>query len=164
MTEAQVTYHTLTESLLKDMISIIIKQQIANTYSDYMTVENNTVADPQVDQLLANFNQPKDVSRDIFGQDKTKLKTNETSRYFSCENCGQKEKDLSGENMVEFHYKTNFGMSFEIAMYNINPLKDPIGWYMFQDQLWTSATYLQQTFFTTATNKINLQHTKNTWI
>lgn len=72
------------------MISKIIKQQIINTYSDYKMMENNTVADPQVDQLLVNFNQLTDVNKDIFGQDKTKLKTNETSRYFSCENCGRK--------------------------------------------------------------------------
>lgn len=55
-----------------------------------MIIESTTVADPQVDQLLANFNQLKDINKDIFGQDKTKLKANETSRYFSCENCGRK--------------------------------------------------------------------------
>ncbi|CAD1811089.1 Sgf11 (transcriptional regulation protein) family protein [Candida parapsilosis] len=90
MTEAPVTVGTLTESLFNDMISKLIKQQIVNTYSDYMIIESTTVADPQVDQLLANFNQSKDINKDIFGQDKTKLKANETSRYFSCENCGRK--------------------------------------------------------------------------
>ncbi|KAI5969801.1 SGF11 [Candida margitis] len=72
------------------MIAKIIKQQVVNTYSDYMTVEKITISDPQIDQLLTNFNQSKDINKDIFGQDKTKLKTSETSRYFSCENCGRK--------------------------------------------------------------------------
>lgn len=28
-------------------------------------------------------------NKDIYGQDKTKLKTSETSRYFECGNCGR---------------------------------------------------------------------------
>lgn len=46
-----------------------------------------TVNGEEVDVVV---NKAMNSNRDIYGQEKTKLKTAETSRYFQCDNCGRK--------------------------------------------------------------------------
>lgn len=38
------------------------------------------------------------ATTDIFNQDKTKLKSNDTNRYFTCENCG---RNISGGRFAQ---------------------------------------------------------------
>lgn len=49
------------------------------------------------DQLKLLIDEHKPVT-DIYGQDKTKLKTNDGVKYFNCENCG---RNISGGRFAQ---------------------------------------------------------------
>ncbi|CAI5758135.1 unnamed protein product [Candida verbasci] len=87
MTESGITYDNLAASLLNDMINNIIKNEVLLNLSNHLSIEK------QIGDNKENNNfkfQETDSSKDIYGQDKMKLKTVESGRYFSCENCGRK--------------------------------------------------------------------------
>lgn len=73
--------------MFQDMIENAIRQQTLNKMSRYRCL-----------QSISNTKEPVGVfinleltsSKDIYGQDKQKLKTAESSRYFECDNCGRK--------------------------------------------------------------------------
>lgn len=79
------------ESLLKDMVENIVKQQtltnMANIYSIQQTID---VGEKGSAAYTAFTNTSIGSTKDIFGQDKQKLKTSDSSRYFNCDNCGRK--------------------------------------------------------------------------
>ncbi|KAK6465706.1 hypothetical protein DFJ63DRAFT_333125 [Scheffersomyces coipomensis] len=88
MTEQSITFD-VAESLFEDMISIIIRQQTLQALTNHISRTQQTSSIPTAQTYTKEFNQ-RDPNKDIFGQDKIKLKTSETSRYFPCENCGRK--------------------------------------------------------------------------
>ncbi|ODV79224.1 SAGA-associated factor 11 [Suhomyces tanzawaensis NRRL Y-17324] len=86
MTDQPITFQVVAESLLKDMLENIVRQHtlvnIANRISIQKTV--GSANGSSFSNTLVGSN------RDIFGQDKQKLKSTETARYFQCENCSRK--------------------------------------------------------------------------
>lgn len=67
------------------MITNLIRQASLNSISRYRTLQQSVEGkynDP-LPQAKASAN------KDIFGNDKAKLKNSETSRYFDCGNCGR---------------------------------------------------------------------------
>lgn len=65
------------------MLENIIRQQALASLSRHLSLQKTVGDDSTI-----KFSQ--DPNKDIFGQDKAKLKSNDTSRYFECENCGRK--------------------------------------------------------------------------
>lgn len=65
------------------MLENIIRQQTLSSLSRHLSGQH-TVGD----ESTINFSQ--DPNKDIFGQDKSKLKSMDSSRYFVCENCRRK--------------------------------------------------------------------------
>lgn len=62
----------------------LIRQVSLNSISRYKTLQQcveGKYTDPNPSLRASN--------RDIFGNDRTKLKNSETSRYFDCGNCGR---------------------------------------------------------------------------
>ncbi|CAK9439184.1 uncharacterized protein LODBEIA_P34080 [Lodderomyces beijingensis] len=89
MTDSEITYRSLAESLLQDMIRNQIRTQTLINYTNERAMQTQTVPSAETDSVVKQLN-ATDPTKDIFGQDKSKLKAAESSRYFSCENCGRK--------------------------------------------------------------------------
>ncbi|WLF79850.1 SAGA-associated factor [Lodderomyces elongisporus] len=89
MANENVTYGMVANSLLDDMINNIIRNQVVTHFADHACMAQATVSIPELDKLATNL-QSADTNKDIFGQDRSKLKGIEASRYFSCDNCGRK--------------------------------------------------------------------------
>ncbi|KAK6204761.1 uncharacterized protein RJT21DRAFT_123989 [Scheffersomyces amazonensis] len=85
MTDSEhgITFDKMAESLYEDMITIILRQQTLQAWTNHISREQMT-DDANSDKMVnpAIFNRT-DTSKDIYGQDKVKLKTSETSRYFA---------------------------------------------------------------------------------
>lgn len=67
------------------MITNLIRQASLNSISRYRTLQQ-CVEGKYVDSLPSAR---AGGNRDIFGNDKAKLKNSEASRYFECGNCGR---------------------------------------------------------------------------
>lgn len=65
----------------------IIRQVTLNNISKYKSMQE-TLGENLPEKVITNVDLAS--SKDIYGQDKLKLKSSETSRYFECENCGRK--------------------------------------------------------------------------
>ncbi|QEL58187.1 hypothetical protein SBP28_000195 [Candidozyma auris] len=85
MTSSALTVQSLAESICDDMMTNIIRQVTLNTVSRYRTLQQCV----EGDYLDAISPTRSTGNRDIFGNDKTKLKNSETSRYFECGKCGR---------------------------------------------------------------------------
>lgn len=83
--EGQRLLTTQAESLYEDMISNIVRQVSLSNISRFRTLKGY-VGDEYSDSVI---NYLFNSSKDIYGQDKLKLKNSETSRYFDCANCGR---------------------------------------------------------------------------
>lgn len=68
------------------MITVLIKQQTLSDLARHRLLQDTVDTKGPV----STVSNPHINSKDIYGQDKTKLKTSETSRYFQCDNCGRK--------------------------------------------------------------------------
>ncbi|KAK6459566.1 uncharacterized protein RJT20DRAFT_17064 [Scheffersomyces xylosifermentans] len=89
MTEQAITFQVVAESVLKDIVDNIVRQQTLATFANHVSIQQQTKGNHESNvPVISNFEIGS--TKDIFGQDKTKLKTSEASRYFSCENCGRK--------------------------------------------------------------------------
>lgn len=81
------------ESLLQDMLDNILRQQTLASVSRYRSLKStlgeNEKESVFIDDIMSS-------SKDIYGQDKQKLKVSETSKYFQCENCG---RSIAGEGL-----------------------------------------------------------------
>ncbi|RCK58233.1 SAGA-associated factor 11 [Candida viswanathii] len=67
MTDSPITYQTLAESILDDLLNNIIKQTTLSSLT-------NRIPAP---------------SKEFIEQDKVKMKQAETSKYWACNNCGR---------------------------------------------------------------------------
>lgn len=67
------------------MVANIIRQVSLSNVSRYRTVCD--FVDGEYENVVTNSQYSS--NKDIFGQNKTKLKSSETSRYFDCGNCGR---------------------------------------------------------------------------
>ncbi|KAG2736007.1 hypothetical protein G9P44_000097 [Scheffersomyces stipitis] len=89
MTEQPITLDLVAESLLKDIVDNIVRKQTLSSFARHVSVQSQTLGNHDTNvPVISNF--AVGSNKDIFNQDKTKLKTSEASRYFSCENCGRK--------------------------------------------------------------------------
>lgn len=68
------------------MLDNILKQQTLASVSRYRSLKS-TLGENQKESVF--INDAISSSKDIYGQDKQKLKMSETSKYFQCENCGR---------------------------------------------------------------------------
>ncbi|RCK64344.1 SAGA-associated factor 11 [Candida viswanathii] len=68
MTDSPITYQTLAESILDDLLNNIIKQTTLNSLTNRI---------------------PAAPSKEFIEQDKVKMKQVETSKYWACNNCGR---------------------------------------------------------------------------
>ncbi|EGW31662.1 uncharacterized protein SPAPADRAFT_62278 [Spathaspora passalidarum NRRL Y-27907] len=87
MTEG-VTVQELAESIFDDLVLAIINQQTLTSYANHTSIKSQTARNEEQVQQITNLEEGSKL--DVYGQDKIKLKSAETSRYFSCENCGRK--------------------------------------------------------------------------
>ncbi|CUM67610.1 uncharacterized protein PRCAT00005310001 [Priceomyces carsonii] len=69
------------------MINNLIRQQILNNVARHQSIRE-TLGTDQVKSVILNTTVGS--NKDIYGQDKEKLKAAETSKYLQCENCGRK--------------------------------------------------------------------------
>lgn len=74
----------LAQSIFDDIMSNIVRQVSLSNISRYRTMDGYVEGDYK--DAVINYTLK---NKDIYGQDKTKLKTSETSRYFECGNCGR---------------------------------------------------------------------------
>lgn len=70
------------------MITSFVKQQALSTLSRFRLYHETIGESNDESDTITNTN--LNSNKDIYGQDKTKLKSSETSRYFQCENCARK--------------------------------------------------------------------------
>lgn len=68
------------------MLDNILRQQTLASVSRYRSLKE-TLGDNDKGSIL--ISDTVSSTKDIYGQDKQKLKTSETSKYFLCENCGR---------------------------------------------------------------------------
>ncbi|CAH2355974.1 SAGA-associated factor 11 [[Candida] railenensis] len=88
MTEQPVTLQVLVSRFGDEhLIDNIVRQQTLQSVSRHRSLQEN-VANSSDAKITTNYQTT--ASKDIYGQDKLKLKTSEGSRYFQCENCGRK--------------------------------------------------------------------------
>ncbi|CAK7896504.1 SAGA-associated factor 11 [[Candida] anglica] len=86
MTEQPVTLEALAESLLQDLLDNIVRHQTLASVSRHRSLQETVGSKDPLQVPTYNVSSTKD----IYGQDKLKLKSSEGSRYFQCENCGRK--------------------------------------------------------------------------
>lgn len=68
------------------MLDNILRQQALASLSQYRSHRNTLGEDERENTFI---NDSVSSTKDIYGQDKQKLKMSETSKYFQCENCGR---------------------------------------------------------------------------
>jgi SAGA-associated factor 11 len=73
------------ESLLDDLLNNLIRQHTLQNLSRYRSLEDN-VGERDAKAMIYT----QSPTKDIYGQDKIKLKNMESARYFPCDNCGRK--------------------------------------------------------------------------
>lgn len=77
------------------MLDNILRQQTLTSVSRYRSMQQ-TLGESCPKDIL--YNADPASTKDIFGQDKQKLKVAETSRYFQCENCG---RNIAGGRLAQ---------------------------------------------------------------
>ncbi|OVF07117.1 putative SAGA-associated factor [Clavispora lusitaniae] len=82
---SEVTIEMLAESVYQDMMANIVRQVSLSNLSRYRAI--NEFVEGGYQNVVTNTQM--NSNKDIFGQNKTKLKSSETSRYFDCGNCGR---------------------------------------------------------------------------
>lgn len=68
------------------MLNNIVRQQTLTSVANQLSIQQTVGGHAG----LPFTNTEENLMRDIFGQDKLKLKATEAARYFGCENCGRK--------------------------------------------------------------------------
>lgn len=68
------------------MLDNILRQQTLTNIANRVSIQHMLAPDDGSEMT----NHVVGSNKDIFGQDKQKLKMTEASRYFMCENCGRK--------------------------------------------------------------------------
>ncbi|CAX43072.1 SAGA-associated factor, putative [Candida dubliniensis CD36] len=99
MTSTPITYKTLADSILNDLINNIIKQHTLTSltnikdHSSLLNSSNANLNSNGTASIIANNGGTSDENNTEMEnstiQDKSKLKQLETSRYFQCLNCGR---------------------------------------------------------------------------
>lgn len=72
------------------MINNMVKQQVLASLTRFKSYQEAVGEDGKHATKDVIINEQLNLKNDIYGQDKAKLKSSETSRYFTCDNCGRK--------------------------------------------------------------------------